>query len=246
MNNPYSASRDEMRALFVASRKAFAESALNAAYQKYPLADVQAQVAASFGPIVDEINKETNRFARETENVEFVTALGLSDFYFGPDVQTQVSFEMRRDFQRDVTLSYESLIAGIESATHIDCAIAANGQSLAFQIKRYPQAHLDHTNEALLSYLDNDVFPHYPNMQGTILVILLQPNSPPAPTAFRFPELSAALLDGSRTITFDEVALSYTDIVNGSPFAVLHKLYPLDSRQEISLDIMLKRFRGEV
>ena len=73
---------------------------------------------------MDEINHATESFARRTENVEFVTALGLSDFYFGPDTPTTISFEMRREFTGGPIATYEELIDNIESSTHIDCAVS--------------------------------------------------------------------------------------------------------------------------
>lgn len=246
MNNPYSASRDDLHSLFVASRRSFAETKLNEALQQYPHEEVSKQISAQTGPIVDEINRATESFARRTENVEFVTALGLSDFYFGPDTPTTISFEMRREFTGGPIATYEELIDNIESSTHIDCAVSDGARTLSFQIKRYPQAYLEHTNEAIINWLTQEVLPHYPNMEGMTLIILLQPNTPPTQSAFNFQELSVALTHIENTITFDEIALSYTDFSNGNQLAVLHKLYPEHRRVVAPLDWMLQRFRGEV
>lgn len=246
MNNPCSAPRDDLQALFVSSRRSFAEVKLNEALERYPREEVIRQITAQAGPVVDEINRATELFARRTENVEFVTALGLSDFYFGPDTPTTISFEMRREYTGSPITTYEELIDNIESATHIDCVVTDGNQLLSFQIKRYPQAYLEHTNDAFMRWLTQDVLPHYPNMAGMTLVILLQPNTPPEQSAFNFQELSASLTHIGDDITFDGIALSYTDFGNGRQLAVLHKLYPEHRRTVAPLDWMLQRFRGEV
>ena len=195
---------------------------------------------------MDEINEATKAFALRTENVEFASALGLSNFYFGFDIETEVSFEMRRNFVRPDPVTYEDIVSNINSGTHIDCAVGRDGQTLDFQVKRYPQTRLAHTNEALLAWLDAEVFARYADMNGTILVILLQPNTPPAQTALRFPDLSAALLAKQSAISFDEVAVSYTDFGNGRQTATLHKLYPREERIDFPLGQVIRRFRGEI
>lgn len=246
MNNPFPASRDEMNQLFVESRKKFAKDFLEELKTRYSYEEVVSQTTAQAGPVVDELNRALDGFARDTDNVEFATALGLSDFYFGPDAKTTISFEMNRNFKASGAMTYEELIAGMEKNTHIDCAIAGDGKSLNFQIKRYPQAHLEHTNEAFLAGLDVKVFEYYANMGGTILVVVLQQNSPPTQTAFRFTELSEELQARKAKITFDEVVLLYTDYSNGKKLAVLHKLYPEHKRIVAPMEWMLKRFRGEL
>lgn len=207
--------------------------------------EIRQQVAAQAGPIVEDMNRATEAFARRTENVEFVTALGLSDFYFGPDTETTISFEMRRDFRPRSDATYEEITQNIESATHVDCAVTDGTRSLNFQIKRYPQAYLEHSNDAFLSWLDEDVIAGYGEMNGTILIVLLQPTQPPGPTAFRFTPLSEAIAARADNITFDEIALSYTDIARGRQLAVLHRMYPVHRRTVAPLEWMMMRFRGQ-
>lgn len=235
-----------MHRLFAGSRMRFAQNALAEAYARYPRADVDAQIRAQAGPVVDEINRMTAVFAGKTENYEYVSALGLSNFYFGFDIETEISFEMRRNFVCPNPVTYEDVVSNIDSATYIDCAISEGRRTLNFQIKRYPQVRLLHTNGAFLAWLDTEVFAHYAPMNGTILVVLLQPNTPPAQTALRFSELSAALLVKQSPISFDEVAVSYTDYNNGHQTAALHKLYPREERIDFPLEQVLMRFRGEI
>ncbi len=244
MENPYTASRDEMHRLLVISKKAQAVAKLAELSQRYPREEIERQFASQTGPITEEINASSEAFARKTENVEFVTALGLSDFYFGSEVQTDVSFEMRRNFDGGSVKTYEDLIQNIANDTHIDCAINGKGQDLIFQIKRYPQKYLEHTNESILDYLGTEVFPHYPKMDS-ILVVLLQPDPPYTKTNFRFPELATALNERSELIPFNEVAFTYTDASNGIMTSVLNKLYPNPEISTIPTEQMLKRFRGE-
>ena len=245
MNNPYTASRDEMNALFVMAKKVQAVQTLVDLSQRYSREEIERQLTAQAGPVFDEVTASSVAFADRTENVEFVTALGLSDFYYGADTQTNISFEMRRNFN-GVVATYDNLVQNIESATHIDAAITHAGSTRHFQIKRYSQERLDHTNDALLNYLDTNVIPHYGDMRGTTLIVLLQPDPAYRQTAFRFPELATALQERSAQITFDEVALFYSDASKGAETTVLHRLYPDYEILSIPTEQMLKRFRGEV
>ncbi len=245
MENPFSAPRHEMLRLFLESRIRTTQELLRDAIAANSYDEVKRQVMSKTGPIVDEMMKTPEAFARRTENVEFVTALGLSDFYFGPRAETSISFEMKRGFRPGENLTYEEILNNIESATHIDCAITEGGKTLTFQIKRYPQAYLEHTNDAFLKWLDEEIIEGYGNMNGTILVVILQPNTPPAPTAFRFRQLGESITSRARNITFDEIALTYTDFANNQQLAVLNRLFPKYERTATPLEWVMRRFRGQ-
>ncbi len=121
------------------------------------------------------IADSTARFANKTENVEIITSFDLAEFYF-PGENPQICFSVKDDFLSDTSVSYDSLIEGIESNTPIDCSIGANGREFHFQIKRYPQEYLAHTREALTNYII-DTISGYGSMKGTILIVILQPNT---------------------------------------------------------------------
>lgn len=242
MNNPYSSSRKNLIKLFTDSRKKSAVEKLNELIQKYSREAVEEQIVKQKGTIIDELNLLIEKFANKTENVEFLTALSLTEFYFGGNDDTKVAFELKASADPKKITNYEKLMQAIESNTHIDCAVG----SLVFQIKRYPQKHLEHSNEALLKYLDKEVFPGYSSMKGTVLVLILQPaSSVPEKTAFDFKKLSEALIE--RGISFDEVVLFYTDFETKTNrfFSVLHRLYPKEERIVINQEKMLGRLRGE-
>ena len=245
MNNPYTFSCNELLTLYVTSQREFVSQILIAFSFRYSEEEIRSQVSLVSGEIVDEINARTESFARRTENVEFLMSIGLSDFYFGEEAETKISFEMRRGFNGEIK-TYEDLIQNIESSTHIDCSISFENEVRHFQIKRYPQEYLKHTNEAFLNYLDQQIIPHYSNMVGTTLVVILQPNPSHTPKEFRFEELAEALHERAETITFDEVALAYSDATGGVENSFLHRLHPYYEISSIPTDRILRRFRGEI
>lgn len=244
--NPYTDTTANIRKLLIESRKQYAASVFAEAVKQYGRQEAERQIMAQSGPIVDKINEVAESLAKKTENVELITGLGLADLYFGPDSKTSISFEMKPGFAGGKLSTYADLIANIATSTHIDCSISDGKQNYDFQIKRYPQAYLEHTNEAFLKWLE-EVLQGYSEMSGTTLVIILQPNIPPTQkTLFDFPRLSSELSARSNSITFDGIALTYTDSRRDGEYSVLHRIYPKNEKAFMSLPMMLKRFRGEI
>lgn len=242
MENPFCSSRERVLRLFLASRRSFARNLFLKFLKKCGRKEIAKQLNNEAGEIVDAINSESNVSARKTENVEVMTALQLSDFYF-PHNETEICFAMRRNIDINRVQSYEDLVSGFENATHVDCSIRSADKHLSFQIKRYPQEYLLHTNEAFLDWFRNDVISHYGNMKGTILSIILQPNVFEE-TALHFSSLASSLEEMKDIITFDEVVLIYND--HKKQLLALHEIFPEHKRKVIPLDWALKRFRGEV
>lgn len=209
--------------------------------EKLNRGEIAKQLNDGAGEVINAVNAESKSFTHRTENVEIIKALQLSDFYF-PNNETEICFAMRRNVDPKNVKSYEDLVLGFENATHIDCLIKSKSKSLAFQIKRYPQEYMAHTNEIFLKWIE-DIFSHYGNMKGTILSVILQPAEPYNKNDFNFSKLAISLSKIQEKITFDEVVLTYND---ANKYVVLHKIFPEHKRLLIPLYWALKRFRGEI
>ena len=242
MDNPFRTSRENLQALFSEPIRRFTTENFYRLLETYTRTEIEQQIASGAGPVIDQIAAHTATLAANTSNVEIMTALSLSDFYW-PHSDTEISFELRRGVAPASVTSYEQLIASLENNTHIDCQISADNVTRSFQIKRYPLLRLGNTNEEFLRWLDEDVIRRYGNMTGTILVVILQPDGTPEQALLNPSELATSLVAMAEQITFDEVVLTYND--QGQHF-VLHKLYPEHRRILIPLDWGLRRFRGEV
>jgi len=178
--------------------------------------------------------------AKKTENVEILKALGLSDFYW-PHSETEIFFELKKGVSPSSIVSYSDLVNGLEDNTHVDCQITGDGQTRSFQIKRYPQEYLEHSDGAFLQWLTDKVFCSYGDMSGTILVILLQPAVAFTKCPMDFTKLFSNLVDLKGIITFDEIVLSYNE---QSQYMVLHRLYPTHKRLLIPFSLALDRLKG--
>ncbi|MDP3725445.1 MAG: hypothetical protein Q8R20_03195 [Nanoarchaeota archaeon] len=241
MENPFCISRKGLRDLLGLSRRNFVRNLFYKCLEKFSREEIEKQLNTQTGELMDAINTESELSVRKTENAEVITALQLSDFYF-PDDETEICFAMRRNVDTNNVKSYEGLVSGFENATHIDCLIKLANKGISFQIKRYPERHLPHTNEAFVDWFKN-VLSHYGNMKGTILSVTLQPAEPFNKNSFNFSELAISLSEMREIITFDEVALVYND---ANEYVVLHKIFPKHKRLLVPLYWALKRFRGEV
>jgi hypothetical protein len=241
MDNPFRTSRQNLQVLFSEPIRRFTAENFDRLLETYTRSEIERQIASGIGPIIDQVGAHTAVQAANNSNVEIMTALSLSDFYW-PHSETEIAFELRRNVVPASITSYERLIAGIENNTHIDCQITADNVARSFQIKRYPFSRLGNTNASFLRWLNESVIQRYGNMAGTILVVILQPDGTPEQTPLNPGELATSLAGMTDQITFDEVALTYND--RGQYF-VLHKLYPEHRRLLVPLDLGLRRLRGE-
>jgi hypothetical protein len=170
--------------------------------------DMLAQMESDTGAFAEAVAASTSRFTNKTENVEIITAFDLADFYF-PDENSQVCLEVKDGFPDDAPVSYESIVANIESNTPIDCSIKSGGREFHFQIKRYPQKYRAHTREALVEFIAKTMR-GYTDMKGSILAVILQPASEEA-NGLSFKEVHEDLIAMKDEITFDEIDLIFND-----------------------------------
>lgn len=127
------------------------------------------------------LQKDAKKFASKTLTAEIFTAINLSDLYFGPETQTNICFDMKTNFDKNLLkngkLSYEDLEKWIESYTSVDCYISNKLKEHRFQIKRYPEPwRIIHTNDVLMFIKETSK--SYGNMLDTTLVLILQPEKP--------------------------------------------------------------------
>lgn len=160
------------------------------------------------GPFNDALTTEIKKFTNKTENVEIQIALDLSTLYdFGPQNEILVCFEMKGEFLGKIS-TFSDLTTNIESATHVDCTIRSKNKEWHFQIKRYPSEYLEFTQEAIIAYF-RDTFGKYGRMNGTTLIILLQPTGKAVTTPLDFKKIHQALTSMREAVSFDEVAITF-------------------------------------
>ena len=200
------------------------------------------QMADDNSPMMQAVITHTQSWAKLTANVEILQALGLADFYW-PHSLTEIAFELKTDVTPSSIRSYDDLVAGMETKTHVDCQISGDGQTRSFQIKRHPQQYLDQTNEAFLEWLTKKVFRGYGDMRGTILAVSLLPAVGFAQCPLDFAALAKSLVDLKQTITFDEVVLCWNE---QNRYMKLHRVYPTHKRFLVPRDHYLNRLKGRV
>jgi hypothetical protein len=160
------------------------------------------------GAFNDAIVAERTKFTKKTENVEIMLAFQLAAFYF-PDDDAELCFMMRRDFSPASASSYDAIVAGIENDTAIDCTIKSDGREFNFQIKRCPQDYIVLTRDSLTAYIKKAVA-GYGDMRGTILILLLQPNTEAA-NNLSFKQVHEDMAAMKDTISFDEIDFVFND-----------------------------------
>lgn len=241
MENYFCAPRVYIRQLWNESKRDFTKELFLKSLEKYKREEIEEQLNNKKGEIIDAINAESKLSSKKTENVEVMNALQLSDFYF-PHEETDICFAMRRGVDIKEIKSYEDLVDSFENDTHVDCKVKAKERELFFQIKRYPQEYLAHSNEAFINWFENKVLLHYAGIKGTYLVIILQPTVPLAPNTLDIQKIADYLKINKDRLIFEEIALIYND----SKYFALHKLFPEHKRILVELEHGLKRMRGDL
>lgn len=237
MNNPYRASFEKVRDLYVVHMKAQSRQNYDDWAKKIPRTEIKHQLDTQKGGLIDGIRKLIKSTTKQTEFVEFLAALQLADFYF-PNENKDVCFELKRNVKSEDIKSYQNLISSFESNTHIDCEVIAGDQKISFQIKR---DYSDHTPNGFATWLNNKVFKKYGEMKSTSLVVFL---GAPAGTIIEIDKFYAEFSkECVPNITFDEVSLLYNDKTAGH--MVLHEFYPNHKRLMIETNLAMARFRGD-
>lgn len=181
------------------------------------------QVKNDTGEVGTFVQKDTDKLTNKTENTEILMAFDLADFYFGLETNPEICFDMRNDFKSESVRSYDNLVSQIESYTDIDCSIKDSEQSFDFQIKRFPQKYLEHNNETVIKYFEEDVFPHYTKNNNMILAVLLQPHPPFSDSDLDFKILNQYLVSIKEKINFSEIIFVFN--INNEKLA-LSRVYP--------------------
>ncbi len=239
MNNPYCASYENVRKLYIDHTKALTREKYDEWVKKSSREQVKVQLDARKGEVIDGIWKIIRDTIKQTEFVEFLAALQLADFYF-PNEEKSVCFELKRNVKPSDIKSFEELIKNIENDTYIDCEIKTADQKISFQIKR---DYSDHTPNGFSLWLNEKVFiKKYGDMKGTSLVLYLG-----VPTDGSVVEIDKFYEEFTKNctqhISFDKVLLLYNDKTSGH--IVLHEFFPKHKRLLIESDLAMSRFRGD-
>ena len=238
MNNPYCASFEKVRDLYVQYMKAESRKNYDDWAKKLTRKEIKKQLDTQQGGLIDGIRKLIKSTTRQTEFVEFVAALQLADFYF-PNENKDICFELKRNAKPEDIKTYEDLISSFESYTYIDCEVRDPSQTIAFQIKR---DYSDHTPSGFATWLNKKAFKKYSDMKGTSLVVFLG-----VPTDGSVVEIDKFHTEFKEKcipfVSFDRVSLLYND--KTSWHMVLHEFYPEHKRLLIESNLAMARFRGD-
>lgn len=198
--------KEEFKQLFERRQRERVLSLLGEYIGTFSMEEMHDQMVDDQGAFAEAVAVSNAKFTNKTENVEIITAFDLAEFYF-PDENPQICLAVKDDFPGDAAVSYDSIVASIENDTPIDCSIGLNGREFHFQIKRYPQAHLAHTREALTEYIKKTMR-GYADMKDTILVIILQPNTEEA-NDLSFKGIHEDIVAIKDEVNFREIDLVY-------------------------------------
>lgn len=238
MNNPYCASFETVRDLYVQHMKSRSRENYDDWAKKLPRAEIKKQLDTQRGGLIDGIRNLIKSITEQTEFVEFLAVLQLADFYF-PNANKDICFELKRNTRREEIKTYQNLVNNFESSTHIDCEVRSEGKKISFQIKR---DYSDHTPLGFSTWLNEKVFKRYGDMSGTTLVVFLG-----APADNSVIEIDKFYSEFSKNClgnnSFDKVCLLYHD--GGSKHIVLHEFHPRHHRSLIDRDLAMARFRGD-
>lgn len=238
MNNPFCASFEEVRDLYVTHMKAESRKNYDESTSNLTRAEIKNQLDTQKGGLIDGIRNLIKKMTKQTEFVEFLAALQLADFYF-PNENKNICFEIKRSVNPKDIRTYEDLTGSFESYTHIDCQVRNADRTISFQIKR---DYSDHTPKGFSIWLNEKVFKKYAEMSGTALVIFLG-----VPKDNRVVELNKYyeefVKNCTEHISFDSVSILYND--NDSGHIVLHELFPNHKRTMIDANLAMARFRGD-
>lgn len=177
-------------------------------FENLSLSEMTTQMENDKGIFYESMTEDTNKFTSKTQNVEILLATDLSEFYF-PKIETEICFEMKRNFSAPKNISYDEITANIENNTYIDCSIRSGKKKFDFQIKRYSQEHFAFTSGAMSDFILK-VVRGYGDMSKTILIILLQPDKEPK-DHFDFKEIYNNISRIKNEISFDEINFVFND-----------------------------------
>jgi len=238
MQNPFCISKNKLKKLLEAKTQERLLSQIEKFKDSLPLEEMFNQMEQGSGVFDDSMSKDTTKFTNKTENVEAFLAIDLSDMYF-PDEESKICFEMKKGFSSS-EITFDELIAGVECDTHIDCSVKGKEKSFYFQIKRYPQAYLEHTTESITKYIKEAVG-GYGDMTGTILVILLQPNTE-TPSEIDFPKIYQNLQSIKDKISFQEIDFIFND---KNQYIIWHQVFPESGHYKKPLVLLSDRYKKE-
>ncbi len=239
MENEFCISKTNFNNLLMRDREAMLKRVMGRFAETMTLQEMATQMERGEGAFDDAIKAEHAKFSNKTENVEIIVALQLADFYF-PDINAELCFEMRRDFSPDSAV-YDSIVAGIESDTAIDCSVKAEGRQFNFQIKRCPQEHLPHTRVALTGYIKKTLA-HYGDMKGTRLVLLLQPNTEAQNTELSFKQVNEDMLAIKDKITFDEIVFVFNNQMQNMRW---YQVFPACGYNDRPLTLLSDKYKAQ-
>lgn len=241
MSNIYTASRADLRKLFVDSRKEKVRENYKRLLKAFSRQELEQQLDKGEGEIVDSVNEIAATSAPNNANVEVFTALGLADFYY-PDTEAEIAFEISDKVDPTSITTYEELTSAFETDTPVDCRVFSGDETLNFQIKRYPHPHLEFAPKAIVSWFEK-VIGHYGDMSDTKLCILLQPSGDYKEGVLDIGKVITGIQALSEKISFNEVMFTYNE---GMQHMVLHKVHPETKRLLVPLDWALARMRGDI
>jgi hypothetical protein len=167
-----------------------------------------SQMEKETGEFYEAMTADTAKFSKNTDNVEMMVSIDLSEFYF-PDADAQICLEMKTDFKSPDILTWDNILEGFEKDTPIDCSVKSEDKQFNFQIKRYPQAYLPFTSKDISDYI-KAIVAGYGDMTGIILIILLQPKNTPE-GYFDFNEIHEQVKEIKNKISFDEINFIFND-----------------------------------
>lgn len=202
MKSSFCILKRDLKNLWTKKQKTRLLECLNIFKGKFTLPEMLDQMREDRGAFGQAIADSTLKFSKNTKNVEIAVAIDLADFYL-PGIEAEICFGVKRMPNAIPDFSYDDIEENIDGDTYIDCSLKSNERQFNFQIKRYPQFSHAYTNEAINNYIEETI-DSYGNMKGTILIILLQPNSE-SQNDFSFSKIYEYILTIKEKISFDEI-----------------------------------------
>jgi len=203
-------SRDKLILLLENEIKKFTfEEILRFSKAGFALGEMIKQQISDSGPFNEALAEAIKKFTNKTENVEINIALSLSAIYdLGPKNEIAICFEMKNGFNGKIS-TFSDLTANIESATHVDCSLICRKTEWCFQIKRYPSAYLEFSENGISAYLKKLFNEKYGEMSDINLIILLQPEQEAATTPINFGNIYQLVKSMPRKISYGEVSFIF-------------------------------------
>ena len=233
----YSISNTQLKNLWLAKQEERLSKEIRKFSGAVSLEEMATQMESDNGPFAESIKRSTTKFSNRTENVEILTADHLSSLYF-PNIETDICFEMKDSFHGGIVTTYNELTENISQHTHIDCSISSGLRSFNFQIKRYPEPYKKITNEAVSSFIEETI-KRYSDMKGTILIILLQAETPIPREGLDFDKIHKYVSSMKRT-GFDEINFIFN---KGNRHIHWRQVYPDHGYSEIPLILLSDKYK---